>query len=71
MHESCKPTDRDYHMTMHDISRLRQIVENEEIRLDDNDAISVRLWVTKLRQCGAGAVLKDKTDPPPPESRLS
>ncbi len=71
MDESCKLTDCNYHMTICDISCLRQIVENEEICLDDNDAISVRLWVTKLWQCGAGAVLKDKTDPPPPESRLS
>lgn len=71
MQESCKPTDRDYHITMRDISRLRRIVENEEIRLDDNDTISVRLWVTRLRQCGAEAVLKDKRDPPPPGSGLS
>ena len=63
--------DRDYHMTMCDISRLCRIVENDEIHLDDNDAISVRLWVTKLRQCGAEAVLKDKRDPPPPGSGLS
>jgi hypothetical protein len=69
--ESCKQTDRDYHITTRDISRLRRIVENDEIRLDDNDAISVRLWVTKLRQCGAEAVLKDKRDPPPPGSGLS
>ena len=63
--------DRDYHMTMCDISHLCWIVENEEICLDNNDVISVRLWVTKLQQCGARAVLKDKTNPPPPESRLS
>ncbi len=63
--------DCDYHMTMHDISRLHQIIENDKIHLDDNNAISVRLWVTKLRQCGAEAVLKDKRDPPPPGSGLS
>ena len=56
---------------MRNISHLHWIVENEEICLDDNDTISVRLWVTKLWQCGAGAILKDKMDPPPPESRLS
>ena len=71
MQDSCKPTDRDYHITMRDISRLRRIVEDEEICLDDNDAISVRLWVTRLWQSGAGAVLKDKRDPPPPGSELS
>ncbi|SRR6266702_2339562 len=69
--ESCTQTNRDYHMTMRDISRLRRIVENDKIHLDNNDAISVRLWVTRLRQGGAKAVLKDKRDPPPPESGLS
>jgi hypothetical protein len=46
-------------------------VENDEIRLDKNDAISLRLWVMKLWQCSAEAVLKDKRDPPPEESGLS
>jgi hypothetical protein len=55
----------------HDISHLHWIVENDEIRLDPNDAISIRLWVTKLQQCGAHAVLKDKLDPPPVGSGLS
>ena len=45
---------------MWDISQPRRIIEEEEIRLDDNDAISVRLW-----QSSAEAVLKDKRDPPP------
>jgi len=71
MHESCKQTDRDYYITMRDISCLHWIVENDEIHLDDNDMISVRLWVTKLQQRGAEAVLKDKKDPPPPGSGLS
>ena len=69
--QSCKRTDRDYHITMRDINRLRRIVEEGEIRLDDNDAISVRLWVTQLRQGGVEAVLKDKMDPPPPGSGIS
>ncbi len=69
--ESCTQTNRDYHMMMRDISRLCQIMENDEIHLDNNNAISVRLWVTRLWQGGAEAVLKDKRDPPPPESGLS
>ena len=71
MHESCKRMDRDYYITMRDVSHLHQIMENDEIRLDDNNAISVRLWVTKLRQRSAEVVLKDKKDPPPPGSGLS
>ena len=66
--ESNNRTDRDYYITMRDIARLRRIVEDNEIHLDDNDAISIRLWVTRLRQGGVGVVLKDKRDPAPPGS---
>ena len=56
---------------MHDITRLRQIVEDTEIRLDGNDAISITLWATWLQQDGARVILKDKSDPPPPGSGIS
>ena len=56
---------------MRDVTRLRQIVENDLIRLDNNDGISVRLWVLRLQQNGAGIVLKDRLDLPPPESGLA
>jgi hypothetical protein len=69
--ESRTRSDRDHYITMRDISRIRRIAENDEIRLDDNDAISVRLWVTKLGQRGAEAILKDRRDPPPLGSGLS
>ena len=51
--------------TRKNISWLCQIVEDEEIHLDDNDVISIRLWVTRLQQSGTEAVLKDKRDSPP------
>ena len=63
--------DHDYYITMRDISRYRRVVVDIEIRLDDNDAISLRLWVLRLQQGGAECVLKDKMDPPPLESGLS
>ncbi len=63
--------DCDYYITMCDVSCLHRIVENNEIHLDNNNTISVRLWVTKLWQHGAEVVLKDKKDPPPPGSGLS
>jgi hypothetical protein len=56
---------------MRDINRLRRIVDNEEIRLDENDAIFVKVWATRLQQEGAAAIVKDKIDPPPPGSGLS
>ena len=70
MRESSKRTDRDHYITIRDINRYRRIVEDVEIRLDDNDAISLRLWVLRLQQDGAECALKDKRDPPPPESGL-
>ena len=64
-------TDHDYYITMCDINRCHRIVEGVEIRLDGNDAVSLRLWVLRLQQAGAVCVLKDMQDPAPPESGLS
>ena len=69
--ESCTRSQRDYHITTRDINRLRRIVENNDIHLDNNDAILVRVWVTRLQQAGGEASLKDRLDPPPLESGLS
>ena len=54
-----------------DINCLRRIVENEEICLDENDTISIKVWATRLQEAGAEVILKDKIDAPPPESGLS
>ena len=62
--ESCKWTDRNYYIMMRDISRYCRVVVDIEIRLDDNDAILLHLWVLRLQQGGAECVLKDKMDPP-------
>ena len=56
---------------MRDINRYRRIVEDVEIPLDDNDAISLRLWVDRLQEGGAECFLKDKKDPAPPASGLA
>jgi hypothetical protein len=50
---------------------LRRIVENKEIRYDENDAISIRVWIAMIQQDGGDAILKDKLDPLPQESGLS
>ena len=71
MHESCAPGNRDYHITTRDIARLRRIVENQEIRFDDNDAISLRVWASNIQRDGGETLLKDILDPPPPGSGLS
>ena len=69
--ESTKQTNRDYYITMRDINCIQQIVEDEKICLDENDAISVKVWATWLQQEGASVILKDKIDAVPPESGLS
>ena len=42
---SCTQTDQDYYITMCDINRYHCIMEDEEIQLDDNNVISLCLWV--------------------------
>ena len=46
-------------------------MENNEICLHDNNTISIRLWAAWLQEDGVEVFLKDKLDPPPPESGLS
>ena len=71
MRESCGPGNHDYHITTRDIAWLRRIVENQDIRHDDNDAISLQVWAANIQQDGGETFLKDKLDPPPPGSGLS
>ena len=69
--ESCMRSNRDYHIPTHDIMRLCRTVENTEIRYNENDAISIRVWIALIQQDGGSAILKDKLDPLPQESGLS
>jgi hypothetical protein len=55
---------------MRNVTCLRRIVEDDKIRLEDNDVISIKLWVTRLQQGGVEAVLKAKLDPAPPGSNV-
>ena len=70
MRESCTRNSRDYHITTRDVMRFHRIVENTEIRHDENDAVSIRVWVALIQQDGGEAILKDKLDPPPVGSGL-
>ena len=56
---------------MQDIARLCQMVENQNIQHDQNNAISIQVWITKIQENGGLAILKDRLDPPPPRSGLS
>ena len=56
---------------MRDINHIRQIAEDEKVWLDENDTVSVKIWVTQLQQAGASVILKDKIDTAPAKSGLS
>ena len=65
MRSSC-----DYHITMQNIMRFHRTVENMEIQHDENDLVSIWVWVTLIQQDSGEAFLKDKLDPPPLGSGL-
>ena len=50
--------ERDYYLTMEEISRVRKAVDRETIELDPNDATSTRIWVNDLVAEGHLAVYK-------------
>jgi hypothetical protein len=53
-----------------DVSQLGRMVEQQEICLHLNDAISVRLWIDRFRDNDTLVFYKDKADQPPPNSQL-
>ena len=69
--ETTKPSERNHYIMMHDINRIWQIVQDEDVWLDENDAISIKIWATQLQQESAKIILKDKIDTPPLGSGLS
>ena len=53
-----------------DVNWLSHVVEQQEICLHLQDAISVRLWVDRFRDNDTLVFYKDKADQPPPNSQL-
>src|SRR5712671_270378 len=53
-----------------DVSRLGRAVEQQEIHLHPQDAISVQLWVDRFRDNDTLVFYKDKVDQPPLNSQL-
>jgi hypothetical protein len=49
---------------------LGRAVEHQEIRLHEQDAISVRLLVDRFKDNNTLVFYKDKADQPPPNSQL-
>jgi hypothetical protein len=53
-----------------DVSRLGHVVKHQEIRLHEQDVISVRLLLDRLRDNNTLVFYKDKADQPPSNSQL-
>ena len=47
------------------------MVENQNIQHDQNDVISIQVWIMKIQQDCGSAILKDRLDPPLLGSGLS
>ena len=55
---------------LRDVSQMSRVVEQETICLHPEDAISIRLWMDRLKKDNMNVFYKDKLTPPPPASRL-
>ena len=49
---------------------MSRYLENDKIHMHQEDAISTKIWVDKLREDNTRVFYKDKLDSPPPESTL-
>jgi hypothetical protein len=61
---------RDRFITLTDVGRLSRLLNEENIRLHQEDAISTRLWIDLLKSDHVNAFFKSKLDQPPSGSRL-
>jgi hypothetical protein len=61
---------RDRFITLTDVGRLSRLLNEENIRLHQEDAISTRLWIDHLQSDDVNAFFKSRLDQPPSGSRL-
>jgi hypothetical protein len=61
---------RDRFITLTDVGRLSRLLNEENIRLHQEDAISTRLWIDLLKSDHVNVFFKSKLDQPPSGSRL-
>ena len=65
------PNDsRDRFISPKEVSRMAQMIEQENVRLHTEDAISVRLWADRLKNDNVNIFIKDKLDSSPVGSTL-
>lgn len=61
---------RDQLIALEEVNRIARVLENDEIRLHPDDAVSTRLLIEQLSSKGTLTFYKDKQDHPPIDSRL-
>jgi hypothetical protein len=61
---------QDRFISLRDICRMACAVEEENRRLHEEDSISTKLWVDRLKAKNTHIFYKDKQDPPPSSSKL-
>ncbi len=68
--DSAPNGSQDQFISLQDICRMARAVEEENIRLHKEDAISTKLWVDRLKAKNIHIFYKDKLNPPPSGSKL-
>jgi hypothetical protein len=53
-----------------DVNQMSCVMEQETILLHPEDAISIKLWMDRLKEDDINVFYKDKLTPTPPASRL-
>ena len=71
IHDSAPENSRDHYISPAYVNRYAQENEQSSIRLHKEDAISVKLWLDRLKEKNTLVFLKDKVSPPPPGSDLA
>jgi len=68
--DAAPDNSRDKLISLEEVNRLAQVIENQSIRLHPDDAISTKLLIEQLSSVGNLTFYKDKQDRAPINSRL-
>jgi hypothetical protein len=68
--DSAPDGSSDQFISLQDVCQMARVVEEEDIRLHIEDAISTKLWVDRLKAKNINIFYKDKQDLPPSGSKL-
>ena len=68
--DSAPENSQDHYISPEYVNRYARQMEQAEVRLHKKDAISVNLWIDRLKEQNTLVFIKDKITPPPPGSDL-